>query len=153
MNATVETIVMEALTELALEIVELKQRGSKQRPIFDLRIDRRDLQKVNVSDCARASRAIEAKLDAGPLAGVQYTLEVSSPGMDRPLRHAADWQRFIGRLASVKSGALGGRVEVTIVGLEGEPGQETLTVSDANGEHRVSLAEIEEARLAFHWTR
>ena len=153
MNATVETIVMEALTELELEIVELKQRGSKQRPIFDLRIDRRDLQKVNVSDCARASRAIEAKLDAGPLAGVQYTLEVSSPGMDRPLRHAADWQRFIGRLASVKSGALGGRVEVTIVGLEGEPGHETLTVSDAKGEHRVSLAEIEEARLAFHWTR
>ena len=153
MNANVEAIVTEALAELELEVVELKQRGSKQRPIFNLRIDRRDLQKVNVSDCARASRAIEARLDAGPLASVQYTLEVSSPGMDRPLRHAADWQRFTGRLASVKSGALGGRVEVTIVGLDGEPGHETLILGDARGEHRVPLAGIEEARLAFHWTR
>ena len=78
MNANVEAIVTEALAELELEVVELKQRGSKQRPIFDLRIDRRDLQQVNVSDCARASRAIEARLDAGPLASVQYTLEVSN---------------------------------------------------------------------------
>lgn len=153
MNSSVEVVVTEVLGALELDVVELKQRGSKQRPILDLRIDRRDRQKVTVSDCARASRAIEAQLEAGPFVGVQYVLEVSSPGMDRPLKTAADWQRFTGRLASVKSGALGGRAEVTIVGLDGEAGHEVLTLGDAKGEHRVPLAEIDEARLAFHWTR
>ena len=153
MNGSVEAIVNEALGALELDLVELRQRGSRQRPIFDLRIDRRDLQQVTVDDCARASRAIEALLDQGAFANVRYTLEVSSPGMDRPLKKAADWQRFAGRLASVKSAALGGRAEVTIVGLDGEPGHETLILGDAKGEHRVPLAGIDEARLAFHWTR
>ena len=153
MSHSVEDIVNQALGTLELDLVELRQRGSKQRPMFDLRIDRRDLQQVTVSDCARASRVIEAQLDAGPLANVRYTLEVSSPGMDRPLKSAADWQRFTGKLASVKSAALGGRAEVTIVGLDGEPGHEMLTLGDAKGQHRVPLAEIDEARLAFHWTR
>ncbi|MBI2409292.1 MAG: ribosome maturation factor RimP, partial [Gemmatimonadetes bacterium] len=117
-------------------------------------IDRRDLQKVTVDDCAGASRAIEARLDADPsLFGDRYVLEVSSPGMERPLRTAGDWRRFVGRTASVKSARLGGRVEVEIVGVEEEEaGAINLRLRDAKGtEHLVGLSDVDEARLVFHW--
>ena len=153
MKADVEAIVTETLDGLAFDLVEWLPRGSKQRPILDVRVDRRDGVKVTVADCARASRAIEARLDAGPLAGIKYVLEVSSPGMERPLKTVADWRRFTGRQAAVKSAALGGRTEVTIVGIDGEPGAEVATLRDARGDHRVAIADVQDARLAFHWTR
>ena len=54
---------------------------------------------VTVADCQRVSADVSAVLDAEFSFEHAYTLEVSSPGLDRPLRHAADCHRFIGRLA------------------------------------------------------
>jgi ribosome maturation factor RimP len=108
---------------------------------------------VKVGDCERASRAIEARLDAAPdLVPARYVLEVSSPGMERPLRTAAEWARFVGRRASVNSLALHGRQEVEIVEVTGEAGQERLRLRDAKGvEREIALADVTDARLAFHW--
>lgn len=128
--------------------------GSKGRPVLDIRIDRADLEKVTVGDCERASRAIEARLDAAPdLVTSRYVLEVSSPGMDRPLRHAGDWRRFVGRLASVNSLVLHGRQELMIVAVEGELGAESVRLRDEKKgtEQVVALADVTDARLAFHW--
>jgi len=121
--------------------------------LLDVRVDRRDLQKVTVADCAGASRAIEARLDADPsLFGDHYVLEVSSPGMERPLRTEGDWRRFVGRKASVKSASLGGRVEMEIVAVDNDAGAPRLRLRDAKGVERVlGLAEVDEARLVFHW--
>jgi ribosome maturation factor RimP len=82
-------------------------------------------------------------------------LEVSSPGADRPLKSAADWRRFIGRRATVTSVLLaGGKQEVEILGLEGEDSAAVALVRDPKGrETHVPLAEITQARLAFHWKR
>lgn len=120
--------------------------------MLEVRIDRRDGTTVTVADCARASRAIEARLDAGEIVGTQYVLQVSSPGVERPLRSAADWRRFVGRWASVNSVALGGRAEWRIVALDGEAGAEVAVLEDDKGnERRVALAEVGDARLAFRW--
>lgn len=148
-----EHLVVSALDSLGLDLVELRIGGTRQRPLLDVRVDRRDLQKVTVSDCAVASRAIEERLDADPsLFGDRYVLEVSSPGMERPLRSASDFGRFVGRTASVKSAALGGRAEVEIVGVAEEAGETRLRLRDAKGtEHEIGLAAVEEARLVFHW--
>ncbi|MDQ8154857.1 MAG: ribosome maturation factor RimP [Gemmatimonadota bacterium] len=153
MKQTLEPIVIAALESLGLDLVELRVGGTRQRPLLDVRVDRRDLQKVTVDDCAGASRAIEARLDADPaLFGDRYVLEVSSPGMERPLRTESDWRRFTGRKANVKSTRLGGRAEVEIVGVEDEAGVTRLRLRDAKGnEHLLGLAEVDEARLAFHW--
>lgn len=134
--------------------MELRYGGSKGRPVLDVRIDRTDREKVQVGDCQRASRAIEARLDADPaLLPSRYVLEVSSPGMERPLRKAADWERFVGRHASVNSPALGGRHEFEIVAVEGEAGQERLRLRDAKGNEQIlALTDVTDARLAFHWT-
>lgn len=153
MKDTLEPLVIEELATLDYDLVEFRRGGSRSRPVLEVRIDRRDGAKVTVDDCARASRALEARLEAGGgLAEVRYVLEVSSPGMERPLRRAADWRRFVGRSAMVKSAALGGRQEVAIVEVAGEDGQEIITVRDAGGaEHQVPLAEVAEARLVVHW--
>jgi len=152
-DKAIEAIVIAELSPLGFELVELRRGGSKGRPVLDIRIDRLDGQKVQVGDCAAASRAIEARLDAEPsLISDRYVLEVSSPGMERPLRKAAEWRRFVGRRASVNSGALQGRHELEIVAVEGAEGAERLRLRDAKGtEHEIALADVIDARLAFHW--
>lgn len=152
MNEDLEPLVAATLDEMDLDVVEVRRGGSRSRPTIDVRVERRDEQPVTVDDCARASRALEAKLDADGRFGDRYVLEVSSPGVERPLLKARDWQRFAGRKAKVLSEALGGREEVEIVALEGEPGGEIVVVRDARGlEKRFPLAQVREARLAFHW--
>jgi ribosome maturation factor RimP len=56
---------------------------------------------VNIEDCERVSRDVSAILDVEESIDHHYTLEVSSPGLDRPLRDARDYRRFSGRLAKI----------------------------------------------------
>ncbi len=152
-NDELERVVTTELAPLGFELVELRRRGSKSRPVLDLRVERADGARVSVDDCARVSRAVEARLEEAQLVGERYVLEVSSPGIERPLRHARDWDRAAGQPAVVTAQALpGGKAEVTVVGLEGEPGAEVAVVRDAKGaEHRLPLESVTQARLAFHW--
>ena len=107
---------------------------------------------MTVDDCARASRAIEARLDAGEVFAGNYVLEVSSPGVERPLRTAGDWRRFVGRRARLTSAGCGGTVEGEIVGLEDDAGRAVAVVRDDKGvTHRAPVDGIREARLVFHW--
>lgn len=153
MSKAIEDVVVSELAPLGFELVELRLGGSKGRPVLDVRIDRLDQQKVTVGDCEQASRAIEARLDTEPsIITSRYVLEVSSPGMERPLRKAAEWKRFVGRKAMVNSLALHGRQEVRIVAVDGDAGAEQLRLQDAKGnEHVIPLAEVTDARLAFDW--
>ena len=152
MNEALESVIVSELDRLGLELVDLRVGGSRSRPTMQVRIDRRDGGNVTVDDCAVASRAIEARLDAEHRMGDRYVLEVSSPGVERPLKKVADWRRFVGRRASVLSPALNGREEVEIVGLEGDEGAEVVIVRTKRGtEQRIPLADVKEARLAFTW--
>jgi ribosome maturation factor RimP len=56
---------------------------------------------VSVDECAEVSREMSTILDVDDPLPYPYTLEVSSPGLDRPLRQAADYERFSGRLAKI----------------------------------------------------
>ena len=159
MNGALESLVASEIKPLRLELFELKLGGSKGRPVLDVRVEREDGEKVTVDDCAAASRAIEAKLDAEDFGGRRYVLEVSSPGIERPLRNAKDWRRFVGSTVVVTSNVPGdpaGRRtdEVEIAGVEDDSGQEVVIVRNERGdERRFPLAAVEKARLAFHWSR
>jgi ribosome maturation factor RimP len=159
MNEALEDVVASEIRPLGLEVFELRMGGSKGRPVVDVRVEREDGKQVTVDDCAAASRAVEARLDALDFGGRRYVLEVSSPGLERPLRNAADWRKFVGRSAVVTSNAPGdpaGRRtdEVEIAGVEGDAGQEVVTVKNERGvERRFPLSAVEKARLAFHWKR
>ena len=159
MNETLESLVASEIKPLGLELFEFKIGGSKGRPVLDVRVEREDGEKVTVDDCAAASRAIEARLDAADYGGKRYVLEVSSPGIERPLRNGKDWKKFVGRSAVVTTNVVGdpaGRRtdEVEIAGVEGDAGQEVVIVHNERGdERRFPLAAVEKARLAFHWKR
>ncbi len=58
-------------------------------------------ESVSLDDCQRVSRDLSAVLDADLTFDHRYTLEVSSPGLDRPLRHLGDCRRFVGRLSKI----------------------------------------------------
>jgi ribosome maturation factor RimP len=151
MKDELEHVVVEGLEEVGYDLVELRKGGSRSRPVLEVRIDRRDGEKVTVDDCARASRALEARLDTGSLVSERYVLQVSSPG-ERPLRTAAEWRRFVGRWANVLAPEYGGRFEAEIAGIDEESGEATLSLRREHGEvQRIPLAAVKEARLAFRF--
>jgi ribosome maturation factor RimP len=147
-NETLETVVTAELGALNFELVELRKAGTKDRPLIEVRIDRRDGAGVSVDDCARASRALEGRLDESGLVPQRYVLQVSSPG-DRPLRGAADWQRFTDRWVSVWAPEHGGRFEGRIVALEGGDGTESAVIEVDGKQRHIPLTAVKEARLAF----
>lgn len=155
-----ETAVEEVLSRLEYELVELRRVGSPQRPLLQVRIDHRGAdrpdvaipgQPVTADDCARASRAIEQELDGRGLVGAEYTLEVSSPGSDRPLKKAADWRRFTGSRVKVRHQAVAGTVIGFIEGVDEISAQRILIrVRREDGEEtmELDLAQLREAWLA-----
>jgi ribosome maturation factor RimP len=145
-----EGVVVSELDAVGYDLIELRRGGTKARPLIEVRIDRRDGEAVTVDDCARASRALEARLDGSELVSERYVLQVSSPG-ERPLRNSADWRRFIDRWANVLTPVHGGRIEGKILAVEGEVGSEVVVLEPKPGvERRIPLADVKEARLAFH---
>ena len=66
-KSELEAVVESALDALGFDLVDLRRGGSRSRPVVEIRIDRRDGEKVTVEDCARASRALEVHLDNGEL--------------------------------------------------------------------------------------
>lgn len=83
-----------AVEALGFELVELELRVGRGHGLVRLFIDAED--GITVDDCAKVSRQVSGLLDVeDPIPG-DYSLEVSSPGLDRKLSHAADFERFAG---------------------------------------------------------
>ena len=117
----------------------------------------RELVGVTVDDCANMSRAISALLDVeDPIPG-QYTLEVSSPGFDRPLFKLSDFARFAGEFARIrlhrplvglKPAAPGARPQRNFSGtLQGVDGHDILLAVDEETTLRLPFADIDKAHL------
>src|SRR5439155_18172291 len=89
-----------------LEIFDVQFRREASGMVLRVRIDRPGRaasaeESVSVDDCAHVSRDLSAVLDVEDLVPTAYTLEVSSPGLDRPLRRDDDYRRFAGRRAKI----------------------------------------------------
>jgi ribosome maturation factor RimP len=89
-------IIEPSLEAMGYRLVRLMQTGGLSRPTLQVMAERLDETPMTVDDCAEISRSVSALLDvADPIAGA-YTLEVSSPGIDRPLVRPEDYDRFAG---------------------------------------------------------
>lgn len=133
-----------SIAGLGCELVGIEYHPNSANALLRIYIDR--TEGVTVDDCERVSRQVSALLDvADPVPG-HYTLEVSSPGLDRPLFEPSHFERYAGRQAKVQLGmALDGRRRYTgeIVGLRG-----TDLVLQCEGlEVVIPLDRIEKARL------
>jgi ribosome maturation factor RimP len=136
------------LAQLGYELVDLDYAAGRRHALVRVFIDRP--QGVGVDDCERVSHELAALLDVEDPVPIAYTLEVSSPGLDRVLRTPAHFQRFVGEriwleLQVARDGRrrYTGRLEaVSPEGIE-------LTVDGAKV--AVRFSEIERARLAPQW--
>lgn len=91
------------LPSMGLELVEVQFRRDGHGWVLRIFIDNiADERGVTVDHCADVSREVSAFLDVEDLIDHPFNLEVSSPGLERPLKSTADFQRFIGRKARVK---------------------------------------------------
>jgi ribosome maturation factor RimP len=135
-----------------LEIFDVQFRREAGGMVLRVRVDRPGPSataedSVGVDDCARVSRDLSAMLDVEDPVPVAYTLEVSSPGLDRPLRHADDYRRFAGRRAKlVMRQAVEGQTFFKGM-LAGMDGHDVLIESDDGRRHRVPLGVITRAHL------
>lgn len=94
-------IVTPQIESLGLAVVRIKIFGGR-RQVLQIMIERADGGDVSVEECASASRAISPLLDVYDPLSDAYQLEVSSPGIDRPLTRPGDFVRYAGFLAKVE---------------------------------------------------
>ena len=118
----VEMLIGPTVEAMGFSLVRVQVLG-QNRPRLQIMAERTDGESMLVEDCAAISRAVSAVLDVeDPIAGA-YTLEVSSPGIDRPLVRLADFDRFAGFEAKVEMDlAVNGRrrFQGRLLGTEGD---------------------------------
>ena len=97
-----EKLLAPVIENMGYEVVRIMTIGV-QNPTLQIMIEHKDESALTVDDCAKVSRAVSALLDEkDPIAG-EYTLEVSSPGIDRPLTRPQHFARFVGYEAKVET--------------------------------------------------
>jgi ribosome maturation factor RimP len=132
------------------EIVRLRLMGGEERRRLQIMAERALDGDMNVEDCARLSRAISEVMDAADPIHGQYTLEVSSPGVDRPLTRLADFETYEGYEARLELDRLAEgrkRFRGVLAGIDGDN-----VAIDLDGEDETTLvpfAWIAEAKLVL----
>jgi ribosome maturation factor RimP len=140
-------IIEPSLDAMGFRLVRVAVMGAG-RTTLQIMAERRDEGAMSVDDCAEISRSVSALLDvADPIASA-YTLEVSSPGIDRPLVRPEDYERFAGFEARIElSHPVEGRKRFR-GRLLGRAGDKIRLVADA-GEVHVPLSAITRAKLVL----
>jgi ribosome maturation factor RimP len=149
----IETLVMPILDDLGYELVDLQQTQEGHKSALCIFIDKPG--GITLDDCVAVSREVSAILEIEDPIKKAYRLEVSSPGLDRPLKKPADFERFAGQKIKLKTlhlidpderGHTRKTFVGTLLGLEEE--QVRLELSDKRGGMAViPLAEIDKANL------
>ena len=133
------------LARLGYELIEVELAGGTSREILRVFVDKPG--GITLDDCVAASRQAELALDASDLMTAAYTLEMSSPGSNRPLRKPAHFQRYTGRAVRVQTCApVSGRQRFTGI-LAGVEDGMVLIQGDAPEPYRIHLENIRKARL------
>lgn len=142
-----QALLAPVVADLGYELVGVEFHPNSRNGLLRVYIDGE--RGVTVDDCVRVSGQVSGVLDVEDLIRGHYTLEVSSPGLDRPLFVPAHYQRFAGRRARLHlrqplAERPGIRLTGTLVGIEGD----ALVVVEVDGRRlTISVANIDRARL------
>ena len=160
LRTTVRDLVESTVNRLGYDLVAVEWTSSSGPGTLRLSIDvlpgaapaptgdaDADAAGITAAACARVSRAVEPLLDASDPIPNAYTLEVSSPGIERPVQRRADFERFVGYTARIRlePGPPRRRYTGRIVGLRGD---DLLLFADGE-EHAVHIDTIERANLVL----
>jgi ribosome maturation factor RimP len=138
-----EAALTPAANSHGLELVAVELAGAHAQPILRVFLDKEG--GIVLDEICEANEWVSALLDeAEPFDG-PYTLEVSSPGIDRPLRKLEDFERFAGSTATLKTRSIDGRTRFTGII---ESVQDDVVILDVDGEPvRIPFGHVRNARL------
>ena len=146
----IEGLIASTVAAMGYDLVRVLVSG-RHSPLLQVMAERKDGRAMDVDHCAEISRALSALLEAeDPIAG-SYTLEVSSPGLDRPLVKAADYARFAGRTAKIETARpLDGRrrFQGRLAGIDGG----AVRLDTPDGQLAIAFADIVRGRLVVDET-
>jgi ribosome maturation factor RimP len=147
-TADIARLVEPVLQSMGYELVRVHYGSGSGRPTLQIMAERLDRQAMAVDDCAEISRTISALLDVEDPLEEAYVLEVSSPGIDRPLIRPADYQRFAGFEARLElTQPVEGRKRFR--GRIGELVDGRVRIIEEAGDFRVPLEQINKAKLVL----
>ena len=151
-DSQIWTIAQEVVSGLGYELVDIELTGNRSQQLIRIFIQKPE--GILLSDCVAVSRRLGEFFDDNNVIEISYRLEISSPGIERPLRKVRDFERYIGhrvriRLKSKKEG------KRRIVGKIVEVDDNMIhIISSKNGEKAsFSLADIAKANLDVDWDK
>jgi len=147
--AGLERLIEPEVKHLGYDLVRVSMIGGSSDPTLQVMAERPDTRQLNIDDCERISRRLSDKLDlCDPIEG-SYRLEVSSPGIDRPLTRFKDYRDWAGHEARITlAEPRDGRRQFSGM-LEGVAGDD-VKLTDKTGEaHALPFSEISSAKLVL----
>lgn len=152
----IEKLVQPLLEDLGCELVDLEYQREQRGWVLRFFLDKKG--GINLDECAMASREINSLLDVENIINTAYNLEVSSPGIERPLKKHQDFKRFSGQLAKIKTldaidPDVTGKSRKTFIGtLSGLEGDDLLlTLKNTTDAIRIPLQQIDKANLQYEF--
>ncbi|GLI38829.1 ribosome maturation factor RimP [Geobacter hydrogenophilus] len=142
------------LSSQGMELVDIEYKREGRHMVLRLFVDKAG--GITLDDCALVSRDLSEILDVEDFISENYTLEVSSPGLNRPLKRESDYERYRGRLVKVRTydvveDEAGNRRKTFLGDLEGLAGG-VVTLKLREGQMaRIPLAKIAKANLEFEF--
>jgi ribosome maturation factor RimP len=149
----VRSVALRVAADRGLQLVDVELKRAPGGQLLRLYVDRPE-GGIGLDALQTVSEEVSAILDAeDPIEG-HYTLEVSSPGLDRPLHGEADYRRFVGRLAKLSSyEPVDGRRHWTGRIVACDDGVVTLELPDEKASARVPLAKVSHGRLEVEFPK
>jgi ribosome maturation factor RimP len=145
-----EALVRPVVEAAGLELVDVTFRRETGRRILRVTVDR--AEGVDLDTIARTSERLSRRLDLEEFSPGTYTLEVSSPGVERPLRRPEEFARRVGEKVKIRTvGPIeGSRNHSGVLAAADEDG---VTIDTEQGERRLHYGDISSARTVFDWKR
>ena len=139
-------IIEPTLTDMGFALVRVLYQGADTNNTLQIMVERADYSAMQADDCEKISRSLSAILDVEDVIANRYLLEVTSPGIDRPLVKLSDYERFKGREAKIETlMPVDGRKRFkgTLQGVDGD-----LIVMDFEGQElKINFDIISKAKL------
>jgi ribosome maturation factor RimP len=156
LETKVSNLIAGDLAAIGYELVRVELLGGGRYVTLQVMAEREDGKPMTVNDCTQISHAVSDRLDTMADLADRYTLEVSSPGIDRPLVRLKDYERFTGHVARIEletplDGVAGKkkRFQGSIVRVTGAAPDAEIEFHTECGDVRVSLQSIARARLVL----
>ena len=146
----IRSLVEPIIEQEQVELVDLEIKGSLRNPVIKIFVDVPG--GIHVDACTHLARLIRRELDSQEVVQDNYRLEVSSPGIDRPLRTMRDFQRNAGRLVKVVFGEKEGKLQ-TVQGDIVDADEQFVNLETAgHGRRQIALDRIKKALIQIKWS-